>query len=81
MGQSGRDLDYNVATWPWQGLGQIGVTTWSFEVATRGRLPGRVPTSARPTSVQPALAVCVTCARSVGCALSSAHDLGIARAV
>ena len=57
-------------------MGQFGVATWSFEVATWGRLPGRVTTSARPT-----LAVCVTCARPVGCARSSAHDLGTARAV
>ena len=24
----------NIATWPGQGLGQFGVATWSFEVAT-----------------------------------------------
>ena len=37
--------------------------TWSFEVATWGRLPRRVATSAPPESARPALAVRVTCAR------------------
>ena len=62
-------------------VGQFGVATWSFEVATWGKLPGRVATSARPTSARLVLAVHVTCARPVGCALSSANDLGTARAV
>ena len=57
-------------------VGQFGVATWSFEVATWGRLPGCVATSARPASARPALAVRVTCARPVGCVLSIAHDLG-----
>ena len=61
------------------------------EIATWGRLPGRVATSARPASARHALAVRATsrpcalqrprpghCARSVRC---SAHDLGTARAV
>ena len=70
----------DVATWPGQGLGQFGVATWSFKVATWDRLPGRVATSASPASARLALVVRVTCARPVGCALSSAHDLGTARA-
>ena len=61
-------------------VGQFGVATWSFEVATWGRLPGRVATSAHPASALPALAVLVTCARPIGCARSSAHDLGTTRA-
>ena len=68
-------------TWPEQGLGQFGVATWSFEVTTWGRLLGRVATSARPASAQPALVVRATCARPVGCVRSSAHDLGTARVV
>ena len=47
---------------------------------TWGRLPGRVATNTRSASVRPALTVRVTCARPVGCACSSAHDLGTARA-
>ena len=41
-------------------VGQFGVSTWSFEVVTWGRLPGYVATSARPASARPALAVRVT---------------------
>ena len=41
-------------------VGQFGVATWSFEVATWGRLPGRVATSARPACVRHAHAVHVT---------------------
>ena len=59
-------------------MGQFGVATWSFEVATWGRQPGCVATSARPASARPGMAVRVTCARQVSCALSSAHDLGTA---
>ena len=59
-------------------VGQFGFATWSFEVATWGRLPGLVATSARPASARPALVAHVTCARPVGCAHSSAHDLGTA---
>ena len=62
-------------------VGQFGIATWSFEVATWGRLPGRVATSARPASARPALAGHATCARSACCVRSSAHDLGTARAV
>ena len=62
-------------------MGQFGVATWSFEVSTWGRLLGRVATSARQASARPVLAVRMTCARLVGCALSSAHDLGTAHAV
>ena len=62
-------------------MGQFGVATWSFEVATWGRLPGRVATSASPACARPALAMHVTCARPVSCARSSAHDLGTVRAV
>ena len=61
-------------------VGRFGVATWSFEIATWGRLPGRVVTNARPASARPALAVCAACARPVDCARSSAHDLGTARA-
>ena len=38
-------------------VGQFGVATWSFEVATWGRLPGRVTTSKRAT--------CAGCARDM----------------
>ena len=50
-------------------VGQFGVATWSFEVVTWGRLPGRVATSEHPASVRP-----------VYYALSSAHDMGTASA-
>ena len=49
-------------------MGRFGVATWSFEVATWGRLPGRVATSARPASARPALAVRVTWALRAQCA-------------
>ena len=62
-------------------MGQFGVATWSFEVAIWGRLPGLVATSACLASARPGLAVHATCARPVGCARRSAHDLGAAPAV
>ena len=62
-------------------VGQFGVTIWSFEVTTWGKLPERVATSTRPTSARPALAVRATCAQLACCTRSSAHDLGTARAV
>ena len=51
-------------------VGQFGVATWSFEVATWGRLSGCVATNALSAGVRP-----------VGRARSSSHDLGTARAV
>ena len=43
--------------------------------------PGRYASDLRTLSARPALAMRVTCARPVGHARSSAHDLGTARAV
>ena len=72
---------------------EIGVATPIFEVATWAILigqkegsdlrprPGRYARDLRTLSARPALAVRATCARPVGCARSSAHDLGTARAV
>ena len=67
-------------------VGQFGVATWSFEVATWGRLPGRVATSTRPASTRPALAcaryardqLAVRAAAPTTWALHTqcAHDLG-----
>ena len=51
---------------------QFGVATWSFEVATWNRLPGRVVTSARLTCARPAHTECVTCA-------SCARDQSVVR--
>ena len=82
-----RVVSMRVATWILMSrlrlsvMGQFGVATWSFEVATWGKLPGRVATSACPASAQPTLAVLAACARPVGCERSSAHDLGTVRAV
>ena len=60
-------------------VGKFSVATWSFEVATWGRLPGRVATSARPACARPALAVRVTCERPIGYVRSRANDLDTAR--
>ena len=54
--EAGRDIDLRSRP----GLLKLGVATWSFEVATWGRLLGHVATSARSASARPALAVHVT---------------------